>query len=418
MTATLAAPEESADHDTKAPAGSAADPTIRQRWRRYRVIAALVVVVVAVAVLSAMIQVKGHAGDLDPRSYDPSGAHALAALLDRRGVRVDTVTTADGAVARAAAGATLVVVNPDRLADSQLAALAATQADLVVVGAGPLELGALDLGVRPGGLGFDGGARDPQCTLPAAVTAGEIETASIGYQTPDGGVGCYPVGDGYGLVAFTENGRRVGMLGDGSVLTNAELAKQGDAALGLGLLDAHPVVVWLAPPLLAATSDTSGQTSLTGLLPSRLKWAVLQLVVAVGVLALWRGRRMGRLVPEALPVVVRQAETVVGRARLYRRARSYDRAAEALRSGARDRLVRRLGFAPGVTPEALVEAIAARLRTAGRVDADADADAGMPTARAASSVSALLYGPTPADDRALVDLARQLSALEQEVLTS
>ena len=121
---------------------------------------------------------------------------------------------------------------------------------------------------------------------------------------------------------------------------------------------------------------------------------------------------MGRLVPEALPVVVRQAETVVGRARLYRRARSYDRAAEALRSGARDRLARRLGFAPGSDHDALVDAIALRLRaTGGR-------DASNVNARGASSVNALLYGPTPADDHALVELARQLTALEQEVLKS
>jgi len=398
-------PTRSGGHPNGQQAGSATDPTIRQRWRRYRIIAAVVVVVIAVAVLSTMIKISGHAGDLDPRSYDSTGTHALAALLGQREVHVITVTSPDDAVTQATAGSTLVVVNPDRLGSSQLSALAAAPADLVVVGAGPFELGGLDLGVHPGGSGFDDGPFDPQCTLSAAVTAGAIEAASIGYQIPDGGTGCYPVGDGYGLVTFERNGRQVTMLGDGSVLMNSELADQGNAALGLGLLDAHPDVVWLAPPLLAATSDRNDrQTSLTDLLPSRLKWAVLQLAIAVGVLALWRGRRMGRLVPEALPVVVRQAETVVGRARLYRRARSYDRAADALRSGTRDRLARRLGFAPGADHDALVDAIVLRLHATGGRDA--------------SNVNILLYGPTPADDRALVDLARQLTALEQEVLKS
>jgi len=138
----------------------------------------------------------------------------------------------------------------------------------------------------------------------------------------------------------------------------------------------------------------------------RLKWAVLQLVIAVGVIAIWRGRRMGRLVVEALPVVVRQAETVAGRARLYRRARSFDTAAEALRSGTRDRLARRLGFSAGVSHDALVDAITARLHDAGSGRRDA------------GRVNALLYGPTPADDHALVELAQQLTALEQEVVRS
>ncbi|MGH8889791.1 MAG: DUF4350 domain-containing protein [Acidothermaceae bacterium] len=407
MTAsTLAEAKKPGDQPIGNPSGSAADPTIRQRWRRYRIIAAVVIVVIAVAVISTMIKVSGHAGDLDPRSYDSTGTHALAALLDQHDVHVATVTDPETALAGATAGRTLVVVNPDRLDDAQLAALAATPSDLVVVGAGPLQLGGLDLGVHPGGSGFDEGPLDPQCTLPAAVTAGAIETASTGYEIPDGGIGCYPVGDGYGLLTFEQGGRQVTLLGDGSVLTNAELAKEGDAALGLGLLEAHADVVWLAPPLVAATSEgnSDGQTSLTDLLPSRLKWAVLQLAIAVGVLALWRGRRMGRLLPEALPVVVRQAETVVGRARLYRRAKSYDKAAEALRAGARDRLARRLGFAPGADHDALVDAIALRLRTTGGRDA--------------SNVNLLLYGPTPADDHALVDLARQLTALEQEVRTS
>jgi len=195
------------------------------------------------------------------------------------------------------------------------------------------------------------------------------------------------------------------MLGDGIALTNDQLDKQGDAALGLGLLDAHPQVTWLAPPLLGPAGPAQ-PTSLTDLLPMRLKWAVLQLVIAVGVIAIWRGRRMGRLVVEALPVVVRQAETVAGRARLYRRARSFDTAAEALRSGTRDRLARRLGFSAGVSHDALVDAITARLHDAGSGRRDA------------GRVNALLYGPTPADDHALVELAQQLTALEQEVVRS
>jgi hypothetical protein len=103
-------------------------------------------------------------------------------------------------------------------------------------------------------------------------------------------------------------------------------------------------------------------------------------------------------VPEDLPVVVRQSETVRGRSRLYRRSRSLDTAADALRDGTRDRLGHRLGLGPRPQPAALIQAVAARV--------------GQPAAQ----VQSLLYGSTPADDLTLVTLAQALTALEQEVL--
>ena len=402
MTAVTASPPQAGEQAPRS-AGTAADPTLRQRFRRYRVIAGVVLIVLVIAVISTLIGTPGHQDDLDPRSYAPTGTHALAALLDQRDVHVEVETSVAAAQTQAGSNTTLVVANPDRLDDSQLATLAAVPTDLVVIGAGPLELGALDLGVHPGGSAFfDTATVAPQCSLQAAVTAGPIAAGPDAYEEPDDGVGCYPVADGYALVSVARGGRQVTLLGDGTPLTNGQLAKQGNAALALGLLDAHPGVVWLAPPLLASASGTTTRPSLVDLLPSRLKWALLQLVIAVVLLALWRGRRLGRLVPEALPVVVRQAETVVGRARLYRRARSYDQAADALRSGTRDRLARRLGFAPGTGHDGLAVAISARLH--GR------------DGRGVREVETLLYGPAPADDRALVELARALETLEQEVV--
>ena len=107
-------------------------------------------------------------------------------------------------------------------------------------------------------------------------------------------------------------------------------------------------------------------------------------MVAVLLLALWRARRLGPVVTEPLPVVVRAAETVEGRARLYRRGGARDTAAEALRGapgpgwrrcwGCR-RAPRRPRWWPPI---------------GGRT--------GVP----AASVGALLYGAAPADDAALV----------------
>src|SRR4029079_16437584 len=124
------------------------------------------------------------------------------------------------------------------------------------------------------------------------------------------------------------------------------------------------------------------------LLPPVVPILALQRLLVVVVAALWRGRRLGRLVTERLPVVVRAGETTRGRGRLYRRGRSYGHAAAALRAGTAARSAARLGL-PGWAPAPLVAAAAARA-----------------TSRRPADVEALLYGPPPTDDRGLADLAR------------
>jgi hypothetical protein len=394
MTATeLLAPTEETIRLTR---GRSVDPTIRQRWRRIRVLVAAGLVVIAGAIIVGLGG-STRSGDLDPRSYEPSGSHAISALLSQRNVHVVTETDARTAVNRATSGTTLVVVHPDLLTSDDLHAIAASPADLVVVGAGLDELQGLGFPVSEG---FGGSQllRDPACSLAAARVAGNAELGGVGYTVPDGGQGCYPENDTFGLVTFTAGARRVTLLSDGTPFTNSAIGHSGNAALALGLLDTHPDVGWLVPRRVAPTSGSAGSTSITDLLPNRLKAAVLQLVIAVIVIALWRGRRLGRLVSEDVPVVVRQSETVRGRSRLYRRSRSLDRASESLRQGTRHRLGLRLGLGPRPERAALVEAAATRAQSS------------------AAEVDALLYGSTPTDERALVALAQALTALEQEVL--
>ena len=377
-------------------AGYSADPTIRQRWRRIRVLIGAGIVLVLGAIVVALGS--GKAGKpLDPQSYTPSGTHALSVLLGQRGVHVLRETDAATAEEVAVPGMTLVVVSPQLLSSDELTIIGSSRADLVVVGAGLDEIQGLGLplATQPD----DGGKlRPPSCSLKAATVAGSAQLTGGGYTVPSGGQGCYPDGgDGFALVTFATSGHQVTLLSDGTPLMNSSLGNDGNAALALGLLDTHADVVWLVPPQIAPVSS-SGNASVESLLPSRLKLAFLQLVIAVIIIAIWRGRRLGRLVPEDLPVVVRQSETVRGRSRLYRRSHSLNTAADALRDGTRDRLGHRLGLGPRPQPGALVQAVAARV--------------GQPAAQ----VEALLYGSTPADDLTLVTLAQALTALEQEVL--
>ena len=88
--------------------------------------------------------------------------------------------------------------------------------------------------------------------------------------------------------------------------------------------------------------------------------------VAVVLLAVVRGRRLGRLVREPLPVVVRAIETTESRGRLYRRAGDRERAAAVLRAGTAQRLTARLALARGAAPAALVGAVSAAARSSRR----------------------------------------------------
>lgn len=72
----------------------------------------------------------------------------------------------------------------------------------------------------------------------------------------------------------------------------------------------------------------SSPSSLSDLIPENVHWTIWQLWLVVLLVALWKGRRIGPLVAEELPVVIRASETVEGRGRLYRSRRARDRAAD------------------------------------------------------------------------------------------
>ena len=128
-------------------------------------------------------------------------------------------------------------------------------------------------------------------------------------------------------------GRTITVLGTGVPLTNSSLAERGNAALALNLLAARRTIVWLTPGTASLATAGNGKTTLAGLIPLPAYLIAIQLAVAVVAAAAWRARRLGPLVTEPLPVVVRASETVEGHGRLYQSRRS--RAARPKPSGAR-----------------------------------------------------------------------------------
>ncbi|WP_420311569.1 DUF4350 domain-containing protein [Streptomyces sp. YS-B37] len=388
---------------------TSASPTARQVWTRTRGIVLALVILLAAAVAIAAIRSDARHGDLDPRSADPYGSRAVAELLGDRGVSTRVVTTL--AQARAAAGpdTTLLVAVPDLLTDRQQSGLHTAFADsgsrTVLVAPGPASLPRLapEVTADPGPALTS--TLSPDCFLPAARRAGDAETGDYRYTTTaDNADECYP-SDGRSTLLRLPDASRGGdtvVIGSPDILFNKRLDKQGNASLALQLLGSRPHLVWYLPSLTDASATDSGSQSFFDLLPSGWLWGTLQLFIAAAVAALWRARRLGPLVPEKLPVAIRASETVEGRARLYRKANARDRAANALRSTTRTRLALLTGVpvSQAHAPEALLPALSAHLHGDGQ------------------TLHALLFGPPPSDDAALIALADQLDALEREVRRS
>jgi hypothetical protein len=296
-----------------------------------------------------------------------------------------------------------VITSPGLLTSTQRRQLARADADLVLVEPGRLSLATLAPAVQVAG-GFDQSDSlvYPSCHLIEATAAGSANVGGFTYRIPRGAVGCYPT-DGFpSVVRYVAAGRTITIMGSGFPLTDGLLAAEGNAALSLNLLSAHRSIVWLTPePTIARTGPPPGEKaaprSQPALIPGAAWLVVLQLIVALGLTVIWRGRRFGPLIAERLPVVVRASETVEGHARLYQARRARDRAATALR----DAMLGRIRPALGLTADAPADAVLDGLAGRSRLDR--------------SAIAAIAYGPPPPTDADLVKLARDLDDLEREV---
>ncbi|NKZ07944.1 DUF4350 domain-containing protein [Actinomadura latina] len=391
------------------PEAGPAEPSARQvagrRWRSARGVVAVLFAMVVIAVILAALRPSTSPEALDPESPKQDGARALAEILRQQGTGVTVARTMEDALTAARPGGVMVVTRSERLTDDDLRMLSGTQVDVLLVRPTAYALHELAPQVRRGGPSFEETAA-PGCALPVASLAGTVAFhESETYEVTGPGTACY--GTDYGgarLVQVQTGDRAVTVLGSAAPLTNRRLTEEGNAALAMNLAGAGSSTVWLVPNLPEPGSG-AGQRSLGDLLPFGVKLFFLELLVAVLLVALWRARRLGPVVAEALPVVVRSAETVEGRARLYRAGRARDRASDALRSGARERLVPLLGLPRGSAqdPSAVQEIVAAVARR---------------TPYDETYVGAALYGPEPLDDAGLIALTDVLDDLERQVRQS
>ncbi|MFD3457567.1 DUF4350 domain-containing protein [Streptomyces sp. NPDC058691] len=381
-------------------------PTAHQLWSRWRAVLAAGLALAVFGVLYAALQSGENHHALDPRSPDPAGSRALAQLLGDRGVTTTVVTTTDEATAAVGPDTTLLVTVPDLLTTHQQSLLRKAMARSGDGRTVLLDPSDSSVAVLAPGVHYAGPTavqtRRAGCDLPATVRAGDADLGGTAYTTTaEGADRCYRTGAGNPtLVRLSTAGGDIVVLGTHTLLQNENLTDQGNASLALQILGAHSQLVWYLPSLDDAAAFDGGRQNFLDLIPDGWSWALLQLLIAAVLAALWRARRLGPVVTERLPATVRAAEATEGRARLYRRGNARARAAEALRTATRDRLAPLLGIPPSQAHDPGVVALA----IASRLD------------DLATDPRVLLHGPPPADDAALLHLADDLDALERRIL--
>jgi hypothetical protein len=369
-------------------------PAAPSRLRRVAPWLWVAAILVALGVVSSS---SGQGSALDPNGTGPTGAKAFVLLLRQYGAQV----TIDQGVPGPGVGAAIVL--SDQLDQARRAALGAwVRAGGFLVVADPTSQLQVGAATQVGnGLTVHDLQPSGDCALPGLaniqqlsvgpslllrVPRGEAATACYGYDTSSGDHAFF-------LVAVHAGSGAVVGLGGAGLWTNARLDQLDNAVLAVDLLapagGGHVDVLVSAPG--------SGRQGVFDLLSPRLKWALLELVVAFAVLVAWRGRRFGRPITESGPVQLAGSEIVSATGELMARSGNRDAAARQLRDAATARLGTALGLGPRARADVVADALAAR--------------SGIPAARTRA-----LLDPVPlADDADLVRLAGALAALDREV---
>ncbi|MEO5921393.1 MAG: DUF4350 domain-containing protein [Pseudolysinimonas sp.] len=374
-------------------------PTVRRTARRAAFWVVIGVALILVAIV--LVVLRGNAAAGIPLAADnpaPAGAMALAEVLRQHGVDVietSSLSETEDLLTGHAGQTTVLLWDIDVLLDAhQHERLLRATDYLVVLDPTFLELEDLAPGIAQAG-GTDG-EFDADCDVTAVQKAGSVDAGGAAYRIVDDilATGCLADDDRYGLVETRHGGGKVTVLGLTEALSNGEIIKAGNAALALNLLGAHETLIWYIP----GTDDLSDQAPLTiGDLtpPWVFPFGLMILLVALGAI-FWRARRVGPLVVENLPVVVRASETMEGRARLYERSNSRLHALDALRIGTVARLARTCGLPRTASVTEVVDAVAAL------------------TGRDREAVAGILIDHAPTTDSELVHLSDQLLRLEYE----
>ncbi|MEG3632239.1 DUF4350 domain-containing protein [Micromonospora palythoicola] len=422
------------------------------RGRRHRIIVpplvGLLLIVVTLVTREIDQPDQTDRGFLSPVASGDHGGSRLAASLGERGVLVQRETdTVRALLATRPGPATLFVPAPELLHPRTVSYLGLLPGGtrLVLVDPPRRVLAAAGLPLRPAGRRWAARAVSPHgvdrpCPLaevPPAATAAVARQRYAPTGPPDSVDLCY----GGGLARLPGAAESV-VVGASDPFRNGRIDELDNLAFATGLLATSGRVVWLdldgpAPPPPEPSPaptrplpdrdadldergdpeepdsggdgetapggrpdgeaagpegrDSAGEPNpLWSAFPAWFWALLLQLGLAALLVAIGRARRLGPPTPEPLPVSVPAAETVLGRGRLYQRARARESTARVLRTATLARLARRVHLPAEAPPATLAATVAAG--TGDRPDA----------------IHELLYGDAPRTDRDLLELAGDL----------
>lgn len=368
--------------------------------RRGRLVVAAGLVIGVLVTLWATGARQERQGRLDPDNPHAEGAQAVARVLADHGVAVDIVRDRAAFDAASLDDATVLVTASSDLGRGTAQDLRrrTTTTDLVVVEPSSAVSALLGAGVQPTEA-RPAGPLDAACEDPRLSGLRLDVDRSQTY--PEVAGDCFPLrrGGSVGGAAYAPQQGSLAFLGAGDVLTNGAVTRGDNAAIALRLLGGGSRLVWYVPDL--ADLAAGDQVGLWSLLPRWLAPGLWLSGLVLLATIVWRGRRLGALVVEPLPVTVRALETTLSRGRLYRRSGDRGHAATALRSAARARAAERLRL-PRRTP---LPALVGEVSRA--------------TGRPAEEVARLLGDEVPpASDTALTRLARDLAELDDRLRPS
>jgi hypothetical protein len=358
--------------------------------KRVLPIAGLVLAAIAVALIAGAPRDEGT--PLDPNSTGKLGTKALVLLLREGGTSVNIgseTPTADVPVA---------LVLHDNLSPEQRSRLQEW------VGAGGTLVVTDPRSDLAGAAAFaatDEGRLTPRCDMDALADVGPIQVPGAPMYTPPAGASiCFPERTGRTnrqsafLVTRPQAAGTVIALGGPDPFVNMRLDQRNNSVLAERLLAPRPggSLTIMQPPRVG-----EGKKSLTDLISPGVKAGLLELLIAFGVVCLWRVRRFGRPVLEHQPVELAGSELVVAVGNLLQQARRRGHAAAVLRDDLRRTLSERLNLGPDASVEVVADVAAARTG----VDRTELLDA--------------LTQREPATDAELVVLAQTIEAVHQEI---
>ena len=379
-------------------------PTVRNVVRRALFWIALVTIILILALVGLGATRSTAAQDtLAPDDPSPKGAKALVEVLRQQGVTVaitDSLRSTESAISNPDE-TTLVIHDSAGLLDNdQIVEAAALSTNVVLIAPDFLELNAVANGIALAG--DVSGTAKADCPIAAVVKAGKVTATGQGYRLlgdTTTGTACLSTRSKvYSLVQVENSLGTITAIGTTDALSNDQIGGFGNAALALNLLGPKTHLVWYTP----SAKDLSSQPlpTIAELSPGWVIQVTGLLFITIVAAGFWRGRRMGPLIVENLPVTVRASETMHGRARLYENSNSRLHALDSLRIGTITRL-----------------AVSCGLPTAATVDDVSRAVASV-THRDPTSVYLLLVGARPSTDRQLIDLSDDLLRLERDVAES